>query len=266
MCPSHIRQVLAGLFFVGALWSNCASAAQFAKLGSAETVVGGQLVLIEEPCTFNGLGSGYTLLLLNPRGTTIGKGCAMTDALPSELGMTMVQWGSSPVRGAETYKIDDFTWSPRGRAVMRPVLAARAKAIENIQSERNKEAMDRAAEKAMVAALNSPGAEKTYLGVAGIKEITIITPKQCRVMVEAKDQPKANTRIMEWNNKGRTTLGLTSSGERVFQRGCALPMSDGSIKVLWDYHHEKPELFAANQIRWEPKGQAWIDVERDDEE
>lgn len=95
------------------------------RLGAAETVTGGELILVEETCTFNGLGTGYALYVTNVRGTAIGKGCALPDALPPELGLMMVQWGVSQVRGSETYRVDDFTWTARGRIVLAAVLEAR---------------------------------------------------------------------------------------------------------------------------------------------
>ena len=124
-------KVSIAIFTASVLWWGNAAALEPAKLGAAETVAGGELVLTEERCTFNGLGSGYALMLKNTRavgptrGTTIGRGCAMLDALPSELGMMMVQWGASPVRGAETYRIDDFSWTEKGRRIVAPPLATK---------------------------------------------------------------------------------------------------------------------------------------------
>lgn len=257
-------KVAAFLSITAALWSGGASAAQSAKLGYAETVIGGELMIVEEICTFQGLGTGYSLYLTNPRGRTIGRGCAMTNALPPELGMIMVQWGASPVRGDESYHIDDFTWTKRGRAVMAPVLKARHEALARIKAKEDEKVKDNAAAAAMVTAFNKPEADKAYLGVVKSENYPptiLISPKPCRVMVEEPDPSGEYSGIMVWKINGRTALGLSSDGNKAVQNGCALPNSDGSITVMWDYEHDRPKRFEVEQISWEPKGQEWIDTE-----
>lgn len=144
MCSCSTSKAVAVLSVVTALWPGAASATQPAKLGYAETVIGGELFLVEERCNFQGLGTGYALYLTNPRGSTIGEGCAMTNALPPELGMIMVQWGASPVHGAESYQIDSFTWTSRGRVVIAPVLKARYEAKARMKAKEDEDAKDEA--------------------------------------------------------------------------------------------------------------------------
>jgi len=256
------RKVVIVLSVAAALCAETASAALPAKLGYAETVSGGELVLVDETCTFQGLGTGYALYLTNPHGTVIGKGCTLAGALPPELGMFMVQWGASPVQGAESYQVDDFKWTKRGRAVMAPVFKARYEALGRMKAEEDAKAKEEAADAAMVAAFNKPAAEKTYLGVVKNTKYPptiLITPKQCNLMVTEPDPSGKYSGVMVQKNNGRTALGL--SGDKVAYNGCALPNSDGGITVMWDYHHDQPESFTASQISWEPKGQEWIGAE-----
>jgi hypothetical protein len=141
-------KVVAVLSVATSLWAGGASATQPAKLGYAETVIGGELILVEEKCTFPslvGLGTGYSLYLTNPRGSTIGKGCAFPEALPPEMGAIIVEWGESPVSGAGSYQIDGFTWTRRGRAVMAPVLKARHEANARMKAKEDEDAKDEAA-------------------------------------------------------------------------------------------------------------------------
>jgi len=147
---------------------------------------------------------------------------------------------------------------------MAPVLKARHEALARIKTKEDEKAKENAAAAAMVAAFNKPDADKVYLGVAkskGYPPTTLITPKPCRIMVEEPDPSGKYNGIMVWKNNGRTTLGLSRDGNRAVQNGCALPNSDGSITVMWDYEHDRPERFAVAQISWEPKGKEWIDTE-----
>lgn len=249
------------LLFVWSIWVGVAYAAQPAKLGYAETVIGGELVLVEETCTFQGLGTGYALYLTNPRGTNIGKGCAIANALPSELGMIMVQWGASPTQGAESYQIDNFTWTPRGRVVMAPTLKARYDTKARIKSKEDSEAKEKTMDAAMVAVFNKPGAEKIYLGVVKNKNYPptiLITPKQCSLLAKEPDPSGEYSGVLVQKNNGRTALGLSSNGERVVSKGCALPNSDGSITIN---SSDLSGRFTKEQISWEPKGQEWIGAE-----
>lgn len=255
-------KVIVILSVAATLWAETTSAAQPAKLGSAETVSGGELILVEETCTFQGLGTGYALYLTNPRGSTIGKGCSITGALPPELGMMMVQWGASPVSGAESYQIDDFKWTKRGRAVMAPVLKARYDALVRMKAEEDEKAKENAAAAAMVVAFNKPEAEKTYLGVVKSNHYPptiLITPKQCSLTVTEPDPSGKYSGVMVRKDNGRTALGLSSSGDKVVYKGCALPNSDGSITV--QLGTDSSVNFMAEQIGWEPKGQEWIGAE-----
>jgi hypothetical protein len=55
---------------------------------------------------------------------------------------------------------------------------------------------------------------------------------------------------------GRTAIGLDD--DRVVDKGCVLPNSDGSIMVKLGY--DDPKRFMKERISWEPKGQEWIDA------
>ena len=261
MCSCSTSKAVAVLSVVTALWPGGASATQPAKLGYAESVIGGELVLVEERCTFQGLGTGYALYLTNPRGSTIGKGCAMTNELPPELGMIMVQWGASSVHGAESYQIDGFTWTSRGRVVIAPILKARYEAKARMKAKEEEGAKDEAAATAMVAAFNNPGAEKTYLGVVKTNTYPptlIITQKQCNRLVMEPDPSGQYSGVMV-RKIGRTALGLSTEGDKVVSKGCALPDSELSITV--DLGYRDPNHFTGAQISWEPKGQKWIEAE-----
>lgn len=251
------------LFFVStALWGETASAAQPVKLGSAETVSGGELIFVKEPCIFQGLGTGYALYLTNPRGSIIGKGCALTGALPPELGMFMVQWGSSPVRGAESYQIDDFKWTKRGRAVMAPMLKERHDALVRMKAKEVESAKENAAETAMVLEFNNPESEKTYLGVVRSDtspDAILIIPTQCSLTVTEPDPTGKYSGVMVRKDNGRTALELSSDGNSVVDKGCASPNSGGGITIQLGY--DSPVSFAAENISWEPKGQEWMGAE-----
>lgn len=250
------------LSIVATLWIGTAFAAQPAKLGSAETVSGGELILVEETCTFQGLGTGYALYLTNSRGSTIGRGCTMSGALPPELGMIMVQWGASPVRGAESYQIDDFKWTKRGRDVMAPALKARYDALVSMKVKQDAEAKENIADAVMVATFNKPEAEKTYLGVVKnnhYPHTILITQKQCSMMVTEPDPSGKYSGVMVEKNNGRTALGLSSSSDKIVETGCALLNSDGSIMVKLGY--DNPVRFGAEQISWESRAQEWIGAE-----
>lgn len=260
MRPYLSSQILAAI--AATVWVGIASAAQPAKLGYAETVIGGELVLVEETCTFHGLGTGYSLYLTNPRGLIIGKGCALADSPQPELVGMMVQWGASPTRGAESYPYDGFTWTPRGRKVMVHALKALNEAKIRLKAKQDAEAEEKAADAAMVAAFNKPESKKTYLGVVESKNYPptlIITSKQCSIQVMEPDPSGKYSGVMVWKNNGRTTLGLSSSGDRVVDKWCALPNSKGGITI--NSYSNNPEAYTANQIRWEPKGQEWISSE-----
>lgn len=246
------------------LWLETAWATQPDKLGYAETIIGGELILAEERCTFHGFGTGYAIYLTNPRGTTIGKGCAMANALPSELGMIVVQWGASPIRGAESYQVDSFTWTSRGRKVMGSLIKAKDEAKARMKAKGDAEAKDRVTDDAMVAAFNKPEAQKTYLGKVENKSYPptiLITPKQCSVMVEEPDPSGESSALLVQKNNGRTALGLPSSSDMIVKKGCVVPSGDSSILVIWDYENEHPKRFTLGEISWNPKGQEWIDSE-----
>ena len=133
-------------------------------LARAETVIGGDLVLLSQICVFHGLGQGLVLRIENARGTTVGSGCATLTALPPELGLMMVQWGDSPVQGEESYRIDSFTLTNGGRIALAPVIAARKNALANVgQNQRPASKLD--PDQTIVDNFQNPGQKKAFLGI-----------------------------------------------------------------------------------------------------
>lgn len=262
----------AAIILFAMVWCDCALAGNPPILGTAETVIGGELILVEQQCIIPGLGVGYYLYLTNTRGSTIGRGCAMPNALPG-LGIMPVHWGDSPVHGEESYPLVAFTWSDRGRVTLASVFAAMNKAKAKMQAKQAAAAKEKVTNESMVAELDNPTITHSYLGLisydqtdVGIRNsdgtpfhqtiTVIITPRDCRALVERRT-PEQNV-LSYMDGKGALEV---YPNRKVTEKGCALPNEDGSITVYWDYHNDSPVSFSAAQIEWEPSGKDWINQE-----